>query len=109
MKALAAISPCAHVMLVSRLFTGAISDRDLTKQYGFLNELVPGDQVMAENGVVIAAIFMDVGASLVILPFLKGGGQFTEEQVIECRQVSSLRIEVESVIRRIRTIEFCKV
>ncbi len=28
-KALVAISPCGHVMLVSRLFTGAITDRDL--------------------------------------------------------------------------------
>ena len=28
-------------------------------------------------------------------PFLKEGGQFTEEQVIKCRQVASLRIDVE--------------
>ena len=28
MKALVAISPCGHVMFVSQLFTGAITDRD---------------------------------------------------------------------------------
>ena len=69
MKALVAISPCAHVMFVSRLFTGAISDRELTKQSGFLNKLVSGDPVMADKGVVIADIVMDVGASLALPPF----------------------------------------
>ena len=34
-KALVAISPCSHVMLVSRLFTCAITDKKLTKQFGF--------------------------------------------------------------------------
>ena len=101
-KALVAISPCGHVMFVSRLFTGAISDRELTKQSGFLNKLVPGDQVMADKGFITADILMDVGASLVLPPFLKGGGQFAEEQVIKCRQVASLRIDVERVIRRIK-------
>ena len=60
-KALVAISPCGHVMFVSRLFTGAISDRELTKQSGFLNTFVPGDQVMANKGLVIADILMNVG------------------------------------------------
>ena len=87
---------------VSRLFTSAIPDRELTKQSGFLNKLVPGDSVMADKGFVIADILMDVGASLAIPPFLQGGGQFTEEQVIECRQVTSLRFDVERVIRRIK-------
>ena len=36
-KALVAISPCGHVMFVSRLVTGPISDRELTKESGFLN------------------------------------------------------------------------
>ena len=50
-KALVAILPCGHVMFVSRLFTGPISDRELTKQSGFLNKFVPGDQVMANQRV----------------------------------------------------------
>ena len=79
-----------------------MSDRELTKQSGFLNKLVPADPVMADKGFVIADILMDVGASLALPPFLKGGGQFTEEQVIECRQVTSLRIDVERVIRQIK-------
>ena len=42
-KALVAISQCGHVTFVSRLFTDAISDRELSKQSGFLNKFVPGD------------------------------------------------------------------
>ena len=89
-------------MFVLRLFTGAISDRELTKQSGVLNKLVPGDQVMADKGFVIADILMNVEASLVLPPFLKGGGQFAKEHVIKFRQVASLRIDVERVIRRIK-------
>ena len=69
MKALVAISSCGHVMFVSRLFTGATSDRELTKQFGFLNKFVPGDQVMANKGFVIADILMDVGHLLCYLLF----------------------------------------
>ena len=95
MKALVAISLCGHVMFVSRLSTGAISDRELPKQSGFLNKFVPGDQVMANKRFVIADILMDVRASLVLPPFVKEGGQYTEKQVIKCQQVASLRINVE--------------
>ena len=56
-------------MFVSRLFTGDISVRELTKQSGFLDKFVPGDQVMADKGFVIADILVDVGASVVPLPF----------------------------------------
>lgn len=102
-KALIAISPSGHVMFVSKLYTGAISDRELTRQSGLLNKLLPGDQVMADKGFTVADLLMDVGASLVLPPFLKTGGQFTEQQVVKCRQVASLRIDVERVIRRIKT------
>ena len=94
MTALVAVLPCGHVF-VPRLSTGAILDMELTKQSSFLNKFVPGDQVMANTGFVIADILMNVGASLVPPPFLKRGGQFTEEQVIKCRQVASLRIDIE--------------
>ena len=59
-KALVAISPCGHVLFVSRLFTGAISERELTKQSGFFNKFVPGDQIMANKWFVIADILVDV-------------------------------------------------
>ena len=69
MKALVTISPCGHVMFVSRPFIGAISDRELTKQSGFLKKFVPGDQVMANKELVIANILMDVGHFLCYLIF----------------------------------------
>ena len=68
-KALIAISSGGHVMFVSRLFTGAISDRELTKQSVFLDKLVSGDQAMADKGYVIADILMVVGHLLCYLLF----------------------------------------
>ena len=62
-------TPVGQVMFVSRLFIGAISDSELTKQSGFLTKFVPGDQVIANKGFVIADIFMDVGHLLCYLIF----------------------------------------
>ena len=69
-KALVAISPpCGHVIFVLQLSTGAITDRELTKQSDFLIKFVPGDQVMANKRFVIAGILMDVGHLLCNLLF----------------------------------------
>ena len=93
-KALVAISPCGHVMFVSRLFTGAITDRDLPSSLVFSINLCLEIKSWQTKGLLLLTFSWTLGISCAT-PFLKGGGQFTEEQVIKCRQVPSLRIDVE--------------
>ena len=39
----------AHFNYVSKLFTGGISDKEIVKESGFLDQLEPGDVVMADK------------------------------------------------------------
>jgi len=46
------IAPNGVIIFVSELFTGSISDRQLTKQSGFiemLKDVPPGKSIMADN------------------------------------------------------------
>lgn len=49
-KALVGISPGGVVTFVSNLYSGAISDRELTKKSRLLDLLERGDMVMADCG-----------------------------------------------------------
>ena len=49
-KVLVGISPMPHFNFVSQLFTGSISDKEIVAKSGFLENLNPGDAVMADKG-----------------------------------------------------------
>ena len=69
-KALVGISPAGHVMFVSSLYTGSISDTELVERSGFLRLLQSGDKVMADRGFTIEDILTPLGVGLNIPPFL---------------------------------------
>ncbi len=51
LKGLVGISPSGHITFVSQLYTGSISDRELTERSGFLNlPFDHNDTVMADKG-----------------------------------------------------------
>ncbi|XP_059913794.1 uncharacterized protein LOC132462324 isoform X2 [Gadus macrocephalus] len=87
------------VTFVSSLFTGSISDRELTERSGPLDLLEPGDGCMADKGFTIEKLLADRGATLIIPPF-KMTGQFTEEDALKTQAIARLRILVERAIRR---------
>ncbi|CAM4571783.1 unnamed protein product [Leuciscus chuanchicus] len=68
-KALIRVAPCGAITFASKLFTGSISDKELTRQSGILNLLEPGDEVMADKGFLIGKLLEVVGAKLIIPPF----------------------------------------
>ena len=47
-KGLIGITPCGSVSFVSSLYTGAISDKEITSRSGLIDLLEEDDQVMAD-------------------------------------------------------------
>jgi len=104
-KALLGIAPSGSVTFVSQLYTGGISDKEITKQSGILTLLERGDNVMADRGFVINDLLEPLGCTLNIPPFLNNQGQFSVNQVKETQEIANLRIHVERAISRIKTFK----
>ena len=100
-KALIGISPNGAITFVSELFSGAITDKELTKRSGILELLESGDSVMADKGFDIAEYLIPLGVKLNIPPFLRRKEQFSHNKLVEIRRIASLRIHVERAIGRI--------
>ena len=77
-----------------------MSDKEIVVQSKVLEQLHPGDMVMADKGFLLHDI-MPSGTSLNIPPFLHGG-QFTKDQVSATYRIARARIHVERAICRIK-------
>ncbi|KAL1270855.1 hypothetical protein QQF64_029871 [Cirrhinus molitorella] len=64
LKSLIGITPFGTVSFVSNLYTGCISDKEITKESGILKLLEPGDEVMADKGFLIRDLLADINVSL---------------------------------------------
>ena len=95
-KGLIGISPSGAITFVSSLFSGSISDKELTRQSGLLALLEKGDSIMADRG-------FDIEADLInIPPFLKGKSQLSENEMVATHRIASVRIHVERAMERIK-------
>ncbi|XP_062866443.1 uncharacterized protein LOC134329186 [Trichomycterus rosablanca] len=100
-KALVGVAPCGVITFVSKLYTGSISDQEITRRSNFARLLQPGDGVMADKGFQIERMLAEVGATLIIPPFKKSA-QFTKEDAEKTQAIARLRVLVERAIRRVK-------
>ena len=68
-------------VFISDLYTGSISDKDMTRQSESLELLEKGDDCIADTGFKIKDLLDPIEVTLNILPFLSEKGQFCEEEV----------------------------
>uniref|UniRef100_A0AAV2LLY8 DDE Tnp4 domain-containing protein n=1 Tax=Knipowitschia caucasica TaxID=637954 RepID=A0AAV2LLY8_KNICA len=73
LKGLIGVAPNGLVTFISQLYTGCISDKEITKISGILPLLEPGDEVMADKGFLIQDLLDEVGAKLTMPPFRHPG------------------------------------
>lgn len=102
LKGLVGISPHGAVSFVSGLYTGAISDKEITRCCGILDLIEEGDSIMADKGFDIEYLLLEKKAILNIPPFLESNVQFTQNDVQKTKEIASVRIHVERAIRRIK-------
>ena len=101
-KCLLGIAPHGAVTFISSLYTGCMSDVEITKLSGLLDLLEPGDDVMADKGFTLRKCLAEKNVTLNIPHFLSNKKQFTPSEVQETEQIAKLRIHVERVNRRIK-------
>ena len=102
-KTLIGVAPNGVITFVSAYYGGSTSDKAITKDSGVLDQLQPGDMVMADKGFTIRDL-LPQGVSLNIPSFLVNG-QFTQEEVKKNKLISKARIHVERSIQRLKL--FC--
>ncbi|KAK0131456.1 hypothetical protein N1851_033859 [Merluccius polli] len=89
LNVLIGVAPNGVITFASDLYGGSTSDKVITADCGVLQQLEPGDMVMADKGFTICDI----------LPQGLVNGQFTVQEVNHNRLVARARIHVERSIR----------
>ena len=103
LKGLIGISPSGSITFISQLYTGSISDREITERSGLLKlPFHAGDCLMADKGFDIQDLLDPIGVKLNIPPFLHMQDQMTSEDVIQTQQIASERIHVERAINKVK-------
>lgn len=101
-KFLIGIAPQGVVTYISEGWGGRTSDKHITEHCGFLDNLVPGDVVLADRGFNRSESVGFYCARLHVPAYTKGKRQLTAEDVQSTRKLANVRIHVERVIGLIR-------
>ena len=97
-KFLIGITPAGVISYLSPCWGGRVSDKELTRESGFLNLIDPGDEILADRGFLIEDELAIRGARLTIPAFTRGKSQLSRDEVERSRQMAMVRIHVERVI-----------
>lgn len=103
-KGLIGITPCGTVSFISSLYTGWISDKEITARSGILDLLEENDDVMADKGFLIQDLLKAKNAGLVIPPFIGAKRKLSKNEVSMTHNIARLEIHVERANRRVKGI-----
>lgn len=106
-KALVSITPTGAFNFVSDLWGGNTSDRYITEHSGYLENISPGDEVMADRGFTIRDLLTEKRAYLTIPPFTRKcfwgkGKRLNANEIKRTREIANSRIHVERAIQRLK-------
>ncbi|CAN8010990.1 unnamed protein product [Ixodes pacificus] len=101
-KYLIGIAPQGKITFISKGWGGRTSDKHLTEQCGVLDNLLPGDSVLADRGFTISDAVSVHCARLEIPAFTRGKAQLAPCAVEATRNLANVRIHVERVIGLVR-------
>ncbi|XP_052252984.1 uncharacterized protein LOC127859521 [Dreissena polymorpha] len=114
LKGLVGIDPRGSIIFSSMLFAGSISDKELTAQSGFLDQLKAlmkcgkiheGDGVMVDKGFKIKDELDGLGLNLNIPPFATSGLQMSQADIAATEKIARHRVHVERAIARVKNFK----
>ena len=85
-KFLIGIAPQGHISFISKAWGGRVSDKYITENSGFLNNLLPGDLILADRGFDISESVGLMCAEVNIPAFMNGKKQLSMKEVIPTQQ-----------------------
>ena len=104
-KLLVSISPIAHFNFFSRLFSSSISDKEILKDGGFLDQLEP--VVMADKGFNIQDQ-LALHETRLLAPPLMRKGNISAGASTATRRIAKVRVHVERMIRKLKCFTILK-
>ncbi|KAL4706943.1 hypothetical protein ACJJTC_005212 [Scirpophaga incertulas] len=108
-KYLVSCSPNGLVNYISPGYGGRVTDTCLVETCDFIKCLEPGMCVMADRGFKhVESYLLKHGVKLMRPPSVVTGTKLSKTEVRETKQIASLRIHVERVIRRLREFSMLK-
>lgn len=106
-KAVTCIAPNGALVFTSDLYPGSTSEAAIVEHCGILDQLQPGDLVLADKGFNIYDK-LPTGVSLNIPPLLSSKSHFTREEAKLCYKIGRSRIHVERANERIKNYEILR-
>ncbi|ROL42305.1 hypothetical protein DPX16_8184 [Anabarilius grahami] len=103
LKYLIGITPRGSISFISKGWGGRVSDKHVMENSGLLNQLLPGDLVLADRGFDIRDSVGLMCAEVKTPAFTRGCSQLDAKDVEETRRIAHLRVHVERVIGCVRT------
>ena len=107
-KVLIGITPRGCISFVSDVWGGRASDRHITLNSSFLDNIEPYDQIMADKGFLLGNEILLRRGELVLPPGARGHDQMSGESVCKTKQIANLRIHVERTIQRLKNFRILK-
>lgn len=101
-KYLIGTTPQGSISFISKGWGGRVSDKRLTEQCGIVNNLLPGDLVLADRGFEISDEVGLMCAEMKTPGFTRGRAQMDPRSVEETRKIAHLRVHVERIIGLVR-------
>lgn len=103
LKGLVGIAPNGNITFLSQLYTGSISDREITERCGILKmQFEKDDLIMADKGFDIQDLLDPLDVYVNTPPFLHMQDQMSSEDVLETQEIAAQRIHVERAINKIK-------
>ena len=103
-KYLVGITPSGTVSFLSAGWGGRASDKEITRNSGFLDKVTFGDCVLADRGFLIEEKLATRGEVLRIPALTRGKAQMSAKDVDMSRQIAHVRIHVKRVIGQLKKI-----
>lgn len=100
-KVLYCVAPNGYVMFVSKLFGGEASDACITKDSGFADHLIPGDQIVAGHGFPNTHV-LPPGVTVAPPAFTQDGKKPLEHEVTETHHFTKVNIHIERALNRLK-------